>query len=169
MHVADKPRPNVSEVDFEAPIDQRYFEDYRVGAVYRYGAITVDEAEVIAFATKFDPQNIHVDPEAAAHGPFGGLIASGWHTAAMMMRLFADNYLSTVASLASPGVDELRWSRPVRPGDTLNIRVTVLEANVSRSKPDRGVVRSLIEVLNQDDERVMSCKAVNLLRRRDST
>jgi acyl dehydratase len=169
MHAAEKPRPNVSEADFEAPIDQRYFEDYRVGAVYHYGAITVDEAEVIAFATKFDPQDIHVDPEAAARGPFGGLIASGWHTAAMTMRLFADNYLSTVASLASPGIDELRWTRPVRPGDTLNIRVTILDAKVSRSKPDRGVVRTLIEVLNQDDELAMSCKAINLLRRRDST
>ena len=123
---------------------------------------------MIAFATKFDPQSIHVDPEAAARGPFGGLIASGWHTTAMMMRLFADHYLSKVASLASPGVDELRWTRPVRPGDTLTIRVTVLEANVSRSKPDRGVVRTLIEVLNQNGELVMSCKAINLLRRRGS-
>ena len=158
----------MSDADFETPIDRRYFEDYRPGSVYHYGAITVDEAEVIAFATRFDPQNIHVDPEAAARGPFGGLIASGWHTTAMMMRLFADNYLSRVASLASPGVDELRWTRPVRPGDTLSIRVTVLEANVSRSKPDRGVVRTLIEVLNQNDELVMSCKAINLLRRRDS-
>jgi acyl dehydratase len=168
MAAADKTRPNVNEADFEVAIDQRYFEDYRVGAVHRYGATLVDEAELIAFATKFDPQNIHVDPEAAARGPFGGLIASGWHTAAMMMRLFADNYLSRVASLASPGIDELRWTRPVRPGDTLEIRVTVLEANRSRSKPDRGVVRSLIEVLNQNGELVMSCKAINLLRRRDS-
>ena len=168
MHAADKTRPSAIGADFEAPIDQRYFEDYQPGSVYHYGAITVDEAEVIAFATRFDPQNIHVDPEAAACGPFGGLIASGWHTAAMMMRLFADNYLSRVASLASPGVDELRWTRPVRPGDALNIRVTVLEANVSRSKPDRGVVRTLIEVLNQNGELVMSCKAINLLRRRDS-
>jgi acyl dehydratase len=158
---------NVSEADFEVPIDRRYFEDYRVGALHHYGAITVDQAEVIAFAAKFDPQYIHVDPEAAARGPFGGLIASGWHTGAMMMRLFADNYLSSVASLASPGIDELRWTRPVRPGDTLSIRVTILEASVSRSKPDRGIVRTLIEVLNQNDELVMSCKAINLLRRRD--
>ena len=168
MYDGDETGPNVSDSDFEAPIDQRYFEDYRVGAVHHYGAVTVDQAEVIAFATKFDPQDIHVDPEAAARGPFGGLIASGWHTAAMMMRLFADHYLSKVASLASPGVDELRWTRPVHPGDTLTIRVTVLEANVSRSKPDRGVVRTLIEVLNQNDDPVMSCKAINFLRRRDS-
>ena len=168
MYEGEETGPNVSDADFETPIDRRYFEDYRVGAVHRYGAVTVDQAEVIAFATKFDPQGIHVDPEAAARGPFGGLIASGWHTAAMMMRLFADHYLSKVASLASPGVDELRWTRPVRPGDTLTIRVTVLEANVSRSKPDRGVVRTLIEVLNQNGDQVMSCKAINLLRRRGS-
>jgi acyl dehydratase len=167
MDDAKKTRPNLSDAGFEVPIDQRYFEDYRPGTVHRYGAVTVDQAEVIAFATKFDPQDIHVDPKAAARGPFGGLIASGWHTAAMMMRLFADHYLSKVASLASPGVDELRWTRPVRPGDTLTIRVTVLEANVSRSKPDRGVVRTLIEVLNQSGDLVMSCKAINLLRRRD--
>ena len=154
----------MSDADFEIPIDRRYFEDYRVGAVHRYGAITVDQAEVIAFATKFDPQGIHVDPEAAARGPFGGLIASGWHTAAMMMRLFADHYLSKVASLASPGVDELRWTRPVRPGDTLRVRVTVLETQRSRSKPDRGLVRSLVEVLNQNAEVVMSQRPMNLMR-----
>jgi len=158
----------VSDADFEVPIGERYFEDYRVGTVHHYGAITVDEAEVIAFATKFDPQDLHVDPAAAASGPFGGLIASGWHTAAIMMRLFADHYLSKVASLASPGVDELRWTRPVRPGDTLSIRVTVLEANISRSKPDRGMIRTRIEVLNQNGDLAMSCKAINLLRRRDS-
>jgi len=159
----------VREADFEVPIDRRYFEDYRVGAVHRDGVTTADEAEVIAVATKFDPQYSHLNPKAAARGPFGGLIASGWHTAAMMMRLFADHYLSSVASLASPGIDELRWTRPVRPGDALDIRVTVLEANESRSKPDRGIVRTLIEVLNQNDELVMSCKAINLLRRRDNT
>jgi acyl dehydratase len=158
----------VNDADFEVPIDRRYFEDYRVGTVHRYGAVTVDQAEVIAFATKFDPQSIHVDPEAAARGPFGGLIACGWHTTAMMMRLFDVHYLSKVASLASPGVDELRWTRPVRPGDTLTIRVTILEANVSRSKPDRGVLRTLIEVLNQNSDQVMSCKAINMLRRRNS-
>ena len=166
MDDGDTTRPKADHADFEAPIDHRYFEDYRVGSVHRYGAITVDEAEVIAFATEFDPQGIHVDPEAAARGPFAGLIASGWHTAAMMMRLCVDHYLSSVASLASPGVDELRWTRPVRPGDMLGIRVTVLEASVSRSKPDRGMVRTLIEVLNQDGDLVMSCKAINLLRRR---
>ena len=146
------------------PIDQRYFEDYQPGSVHAYGTITVDEAEIVAFARKFDPQDFHVDPEAAARGPFGGLIASGWHTASLMMRLFADHYLSKVASLGSPGVDELRWTQPVRPGDALRIRVTVLDAKRSRSKPDRGIVQSSIEVLNQRGEIVATMKAINLLR-----
>jgi acyl dehydratase len=151
------------------PIDQRYFEDYQPGSVHEYGTITVDEAEIIAFARKFDPQDFHVDPEAAARGPFGGLIASGWHTASLMMRLLADHYLSRVASLGSPGIDELRWTQPVRPGDALSIRVTVLDAKRSRSKPDRGIVQTSIEVLNQRGEIVATVKAVNLLRCRSSS
>jgi len=153
--------------DFAVPVGQRYFEDYVAGAVFEYGAITLTEREIVEFAERFDPQYIHTDPRAAAEGPFAGLIASGWHTAAIMMRLFVDHYLSHVASMASPGIDELRWSQPVRPGDTLSIRVSVIEANRSRSKPDRGMVRSLIEVLNQDREVVMSLKAMNILRCRD--
>ena len=146
------------------PIDQRYFEDYHPGSVHEYGTIAVDEAEIIAFARKFDPQDFHVDPEAAARGPFGGLIASGWHTASLMMRLLADHYLSKVASLGSPGIDELRWTQPVRPGDALSVRVTVLDAKRSRSKPDRGIVQTSIEVLNQRGEIVATMKAINLLR-----
>jgi acyl dehydratase len=106
---------------------------------------------------------MHVDPEVAAQGRFGGLIASGWHTAAMMMRLIVDNFLPRRASLASPGIDELRWLQPVRPGDTLRVRVRVLEATRSRSKPDRGIVRTLIEVLNQHEEIVMSMKPMNII------
>ena len=169
MYDGDETGPKVSDADFEAPIDRRYFEDYRVGAVHRYGAVTVDQSRGDRVRHQVRPAkrctSIRKPPPA---GLSGGLIASGWHTTAMMMRLFADHYLSKVASLASPGVDELRWTRPVRPGDTLTIRVTVLEANVSRSKPDRGVVRTLIEVLNQNGDQVMSCKAINLLRRRGS-
>ena len=107
--------------------------------------------------------DIVTDPEEAARGPFGGLIASGWHTAALLMRLYATHYLSHVASLASPGLDELRWHKPVRPGDELRIRVRVLAAERSRSKPDRGMVHTGIEVLNQR-EVVMSLRAMNLLR-----
>ncbi len=154
----------MSAPDFTVPIDQRYFEDYAVGSTYEYGTVAVKEAEVLAFGRMYDPQPFHVDVAAATRGPFGGLIASGWHTAALMMRLFVDHYLSSVASMSSPGIDELRWLKPVRPGDTLRIRVTVIEARRSRSKPDRGIVRTLIEALNQRSEIVCSMNAMNLLR-----
>jgi len=155
--------------DIAVPVEQRYFEDYVPGSVFEYGSITLSQDEILDFARRFDPQFIHTDPVAAAEGPFGGLIASGWHTAALMMRLFVDHYLSHVASMGSPGIDELRWILPVRPGDSLSIRVSVVEANRSRSKPDRGVVRSAVEVLNQNQEVVMSLKAMNMLRCRDSS
>jgi acyl dehydratase len=145
---------------------ERYFEDYIPGTVFEHGEIRVDEVEILEFARRFDPQDMHVDPEAAKRGRFGGLIASGWHTGAMMMRLLADNFLPKGASLASPGIDELRWLRPVRPGDVLRIRVTVLEATPSRSKPDRGMVRTFIEVLNQQEDVVMSLKPMNIIARR---
>jgi acyl dehydratase len=167
-----QPRPagstrTLSDSDFTAPIEDRYFEDYTPGAVYEYGSITVSEAEILDFARAFDPQPIHADPAAAARGPFGGLIASGWHTTSVMMRLFADHYLSRVASLASPGIDEIRWPAPVRPGDTLRLRVTVAEARRSRSKPDRGLVRSHAELINQDGVTVLTLTAMNLLGARD--
>jgi acyl dehydratase len=158
----------LSASDFAVPVTDRYFEDYVTGEVFEYGQIPVTADEIVEFARRFDPQDMHVDPAAAARGRFGGLIASGWHTAAMMMRLFADNFLSKVASLASPGLDELRWLQPVHPGDVLRIRVTVLEAAPSRSRPDRGMVRTLVEVLNQKDEVVMSLKPMNIIARRSA-
>ena len=149
--------------EFSEPVQRRYFEDYVVGTIHEFGRITVEEDEIIAFGRRFDPQVFHTDPEAAKSTIYTGLIASGWHTAALMMRLFVDNYLSHVASLGSPGVDELRWILPVRPNDTLTLRVTVAETRRSTSKPDRGVLFSFIEVLNQQKKVVMSMKAVNLL------
>ena len=151
---------------FAASAEDRYFEDYVAGAVFECGHIPVTQAEIIEFARRYDPQDMHVDPEAAARGRFGGLIASGWHTAAMTMRLIAENFLSKGTSLASPGIDELRWLKPVRPGDVLRIRVTVVEATPSRSRSDRGMVRSLVEALNQDGDVVMSMKPMNIIRRR---
>ena len=145
---------------------ERYFEDYPQGAVFTGGAVEVGAAEIVEFGRKYDPQAMHTEPEAAARSMFGGLIASGWHTGAMMMRMFADNFLSPASSLASPGLDELRWLKPVRPGDVLSLRVTILEARRSRSRPDRGVLRSLVEVLNQEGAVVMSLKPVSLVRRR---
>jgi acyl dehydratase len=155
--------------EFSMLIGQRYFEDYVKGAVFEYGPISVSEAEIIDFAERFDPQTMHIDPQAAARGPFKGLIASGWHTIGLMMRLFVDNYLSTVASLASPGVDEVRWYKPVRPDDALRLRVSILDTKPSRSKPDRGMVHSLLEGINQNGETVASLKAMNLLGLRSSS
>ncbi len=152
---------------FSTAIDARYFEDYVKGAVHSFGRYEVTEAEVIDFARRYDPQDFHTDPEAAARTVFGGVIASGWHTCGMMMRMYADHYLTKVASLASPGLDKLRWIMPVRPGDVLSVRVTSLDAVPSKSKPDRGVVTSFIETLNQNGEVVMSMTAVNMITRRN--
>jgi acyl dehydratase len=156
----------LSDSDFAVGAAERYFEDDVPGAVYEYGYAGVSEADIVAFAGRFDPQPIHVDAQFADGGPFGGLIASGWHTAGIAMRLIVDHYLSRVASLASPGVDELRWPTPVRPGDSLRLRTTILETRHSRSKPDRGLVRTRAELLNQDDQIVLSLVAMNLLRLR---
>ncbi|MEV6639067.1 MaoC family dehydratase [Amycolatopsis sp. NPDC051371] len=149
--------------DFAVPREERYFEDYPEGSVYEYGHTSVTEEEILAFARRFDPQAIHLDPEAAARGPFGGLIASGWHTSGLMMRLFADHYLPTVAGVASPGCDELRWAVPVRPGDRLRLRATTVEARRSRSKPDRGLLRTRVELRNDRDEVPLSLTAMNLM------
>lgn len=153
--------------EFTVPVDQRHFEDFVPGLVAEFGPILIEEAEVIAFARQYDPQPIHIDPAGAANGPFGGLIASGWHTVSLVMRELVENYIARVASLASPGVDELRWLWPVRPGDRLRVRATVVEARRSQSKPDRGLVRTKIEALNQDGRLVMSMVAMNLFRCRE--
>jgi acyl dehydratase len=151
---------------FAAPANQRYFEDYAAGRVYELGTIAVSEEEIIEFARRFDPQYFHIDPEKASASQFGGIIASGWHTVSLAMRLYVDRYLSHVASLASPGAEDVRWPNPVRPGDTLRVRVTVLEARPSRSKPDRGIVRAQVEAINQRDELVLSMIVTNFLGRR---
>ncbi len=153
----------MNDETFTTPIEDRCLEDYVVGSVSEFGSITVEEAEIIDFARRFDPQAFHTDPEAAKRSIYGGLIASGWHTAGMMMRLLVEHYLPSARSLGSPGIDELRWTKPVRPGDKLSVRVTVLEANRSHSKPDRGVLQSFIEVLNQNREVVLTLKAVNFM------
>ena len=158
----------MSKSSFTAAPENRFFEDYIVGVVHEFGSITVEEQEVLDFGRRFVPLSYHTDPEVAKKSIYGGLIASGWHTAALMMRLYTDNYLSKVANLGSPGCDELKWDKPVFPGDELSIRVTVLETRRSESKPDRGIVRSFVEVLNQKREVVMSVKMVNFVRSRES-
>src|SRR6188472_4405680 len=122
-------------------MSERYFEDFEPGEVLELGSRTVTEDEIIEFARQFDPQPFHLDPEAAADSVFGGLIASGWHTGAMWMRLYVDNMLGSASAQGSPGVEELRWLAPVRPGDTLHGRLTVLETTASERRPDRGTVR----------------------------
>jgi len=153
---------------FTTSPDDRYFEDYVTGSVHEFGSVVVEEQEILDFGKRFVPLSYHTDPELAKKSIYGRLIASGWHTAALMMRLYTDHYLSRIANLGSPGGDELKWDRPVFPGDELSIRVTVLESRRSESKLDRGIVRSFVEVMNQNREIVMSVKMVNFVRSRET-
>jgi len=145
---------------------QYYFEDAQVGDVLELGSRTVTAAEILAFAHEFDPQPFHIDPEAAAQSIFGGIIASGWHTCALTMRLMVDGFLSRAASLGSPGVEQIRWLRPVRPGDTITARIVLLDVRASQSKPDRGAVRMRTEVTNQAGDLVMTMENTGLVGRR---
>ncbi|WP_144184063.1 MaoC family dehydratase [Elioraea rosea] len=144
---------------------ERYFEDYTVGHVVTFGSRTVTAEEIIAFARDYDPQSFHLSEEGGRATPYGGLIASGWHTASLTMRMLADTAVSR-HGLGSPGLDELRWLKPVRPGDTLSVRVTVLETRPSQSKPDRGIVKQRTEAVNQAGEVVMLWTGTIMVRRR---
>ena len=145
-----------------------YFEDFQVGQVYELGSYTVSEEQILTFAREFDPQPFHVDRALAAESIYGGIIASGLHTASIFMRLLYDGLLCRSASMGSPGQDELRWLRPVRPGDTLTARGTVEELIPSKSKPDRGLVRKSYEVLNQHGEKVMTMRGLGMFGRRSN-
>ena len=145
----------------------RYWEDFKVGEVEQIGGKRVDRDELIEFAKQFDPQPFHIDEAAAKHSMYGGLIASGWHTCAMVMRMMCDAYLSQSASVGSPGIDNLKWLKPVRPGDTISARRTTLETRASKSKPDIGIVNNLWEVFNQNGEMVMSMQGYGMFRRRN--
>ena len=143
-----------------------HFEDFQAGAVHDLGSVQMTRERIVSFAREFDPQPFHVDEEAARSSIYGGLIASGWHTCAAFMRLFAEGLLNRSASLGSPGVDELRWLKPVRPGDVLRGRSTIVSVEPHPRRPDRGTVRSLGELFNQDGALVMSLRAANLIGRR---
>lgn len=143
-----------------------YFEDLTPGLTLEFSGPTVTAEEIVDFAKKFDPQPFHVDEEAAKRSMFGRLAASGWHTAALTMRMACDGYLLDSSSMGSPGLDELKWTRPVFAGDTLRLKVTVLDARPSRSKPDRGAVQSRWEVFNQHGELVMHCTSWGLMAKR---
>jgi len=132
------------------------FEDFEPGQVYELGSKVVTEDEIVGFAQQFDPQPFHVDAEAAKDSVFGGLIASGWHTGAMWMRLYVDSLLGGASGQGSSGIEELRWLAPVRPGDTLSGRLIVLDATASESHPERGTIRIRGEMVNQDGVTVMS-------------
>lgn len=147
----------------------RYFEDYHPGTVYELGSFSLSEAEIIEFGKLYDPQPMHVDPDAAALGRFNGLIASGWQTTVHTMRLYVDHYLWHGASLASPGVDEIRWLEPVRPGDNLHVRATVLDATPSRKRADRGVVRAKVTVDSQHGRQVFGAIVMSIVARRPTT
>jgi acyl dehydratase len=144
----------------------QYYEDFAEGDTLELGSFSLSADEIIEFATNYDPQPMHTDLEAARASIYGGLIASGWHTVARYMRLVVDNVLSGSSSVGSPGVDQLRWLKPVRPGDELRARFKVLETRTSNSRPDWGIVRSRGELLNQDDDLVMTVEAVNFFVRR---
>ncbi len=143
-----------------------HFEDFKVGQVIELGSCTVSKDEIIAFARKFDPQPFHIDEAAAERSIYGGLIASGMHTCSIFMRLLYDGLLSRAASMGSPGQDELRWIKPVRPGDTLSARGLVEELIPSRSKPDRGLIRTTYEVFNQDGDKVMTLRGIGMFEKR---
>ncbi len=149
------------------PLKERYFEDFRPGEVLEFGDYLVTEEEIVEFAKRYDPQPFHVDHAAAEKSIYGGLIASGWMTGSIVMRLLVDHFISPLSSMGSPGVDEIRWTKPVRPGDRLKLRVTVVETRRSQSKPDRGIVQVQEEAINQDGETVMSIRGLGLYRCRE--
>lgn len=144
----------------------RYWDDYEVGRKYPLGSTSFTEQEIVEFARLFDPQEFHIDASAAKGSFFGGLIASGWHVCAKLMRLFVDNYLDRRTALGSPGVDEIRWLKPVRPGDTLTAWVECAAKVPSRSKPELGVIHESWQAVNQKGELVMTAKGINMVRRR---
>lgn len=145
----------------------RYWEDFQVGEVEPIGERRVGRDEIIGFARQFDPQPFHVDEAAAGKSMYGGLIASGWHTCALVMRMMCDTYMLQSASVGSPGIDNLKWLKPVRPGDTIRARRTTLESRASKSRPDIGIVKNLWEVFNQQGEMVMSMEGYGMFRRRN--
>jgi acyl dehydratase len=150
-------------------MDKRYLEDFHVGETIDLGTCTISRDEILEFARRYDPQPFHIDEEAARRSIYGGLIASGWHTTALLMRLLVDGMVAGAQSMGSPGVDEIRWLTPVRPGDTLAARAVVLDVVPSRSKSDRGHLRTRYEMFNQKGDKVMTMISLGIFRRRPSS
>ncbi|WP_137288312.1 MaoC family dehydratase [Natronorubrum halophilum] len=144
----------------------QYYEDIEVGDSQEFGEYHVTKAEIIEFAERYDPQPFHVDADAAEDSAFGELVASGWHTASICMRLFIDGRIQDRASMGARGVDELRWKQPVKPGDTLSIRTEVVDKRVSESDSRRGYVDTLLEGINQHEDVVISWVGLEMIERR---
>jgi len=150
------------------PSHRWWWEDFPVGSARELGSVSVTREAVLDFARQFDPQPFHLDDAAAQASPFGRVAASGWHTCSLLMRMICDGYLLDSASLGSPGVENIKWVKPVYPGDTLHGRMTVLAARSMMSKPHSGLVQSRSEVFNQHDELVMSMEGWSMFGRRQS-
>ena len=151
---------------FPTAPDDRYYEDYEVGSTYELGSFSLSAQEIVDFARRFDPQRFHLDPVAASASPYGGLIASGWHTGSAMMRLLADHFISSVAGLGSPGLDEVTWHKPPRPDAVMTVRVTVLDKRRSQSKPDRGLFSHKVEVFDPAGDVAMTVRGKGIVRLR---
>ncbi|MDR0478599.1 MAG: MaoC family dehydratase [Burkholderiaceae bacterium] len=151
-----------------SPAIRYYWEDMTVGTVRELGQVTVKREEVIEFARQFDPQPFHLDDAAAAETHFGRLAASGWHTCGMVMRVLVDNFLRYSSSLGSPGLEKVKWPKPVYPGDTLTVRQQVMEARPLNSRPNVGLVRSHLQAFNQHGQQVLLIDSYALFRRRET-
>jgi len=150
----------------QSPHIKVWWEDLQVGEVRDLGTISPTEQEIVAFASQFDPQPFHLDPEAARHSVFGALCASGWHTCSMAMRLMVTNFLHESSSLGSPGLESLKWLKPVYPGDVLRLQHTVTEKRGMSKRPDVGLVRTVWEMFNQDGDKVLHMEGYGMFRRR---
>ena len=146
-----------------------YWEDFAAGSTREFGGVTLSEEDILRFAREFDPQPFHIDPEAARRSVFGGIIASGWHTCSLAMRMMCDAYLLDSASAGSPGVEDIKWLKPVRPGDTLRVSFTVLEARPLESRPSIGLIRAQWRMYNQNDECVMQMLGGGMFSRRPAS
>ena len=146
---------------------KNYWEDFRVGERVLMGSVKVTKDDIVRFAVEYDPQVFHIDEKAGESSIFGGIIASGWHTCSLVMKMMCDSYLLDSASMGSPGMENIKWVKPVRPNDVLTAFRTTIETKSSRSKSDRGIVKTLFEVFNDSQELVMSMEGLGMFRRKN--
>jgi len=149
-------------------IDKRYFEDFKTGDVAVFGPRHVTREEIVAFAAEFDPQPMHLDEAVAAATLLGGLGGSGWHSCSLLMRMIADGFIVNSSSMGSPGVEEVRWIKPLRPGANLRVRMKVLETRASKSRPDMGLIRLAFEMVDDADTLLTTMTTTLMMGRRES-